>query len=1163
MPADFIPDNDFIPDAVAPAAPPIDPRIPASQASPTSQATADFIPDSQFQSDEEKYGTPMEMAKTFGEGMVKGVPFLGGAVLKGLQKLGLESSDEVIQTREDVNPGLSLTGQAVTTGLGLFLAPEARVVEGAAAALKAAQAGGKAVEIAEAAAALAKAKSVLTAADAINPISAISKVGAQVGSQLAERIVTKEAATVAGRVLQKAPVAFASAGLEGAIFSGGTVVNDLTLGHPDLTGQQILAEVGGGALIGGGLGILGMGVSEGAKALKNRFLSKGAEEVALGQSIGSKAQAVEDFEKPVWYHGTSGEFKDFGNKPTFFTPDAEAASNYASRTGEGAPNVRPVKMRPGKSINLTDAIENAADETGNFDPESVIQQMMPELKKAGVRYVEFDHPPGIFGESKGYKTKVSLFPEEDVIGAFQGQAGKAPSSMDDMRRMVEEASAIAPLENMPQRAALDEGEKFLADLKFKVHPLQAESLENKAVRREYLAELEMGKSADAKTMSAYEGHQKRELKDVLGKSITGIAPEGTQVTDDAVKGGNRVVEAFTTNYNAEKKALAPDFERFDKAALSRVELPDQIVSKIEEAIPGVSQYMQYVDDKLVLPKYDATMGFSKKVYGAVRDLVDAANREDLTFGKLRNVRESIRTNYLDSIPKPKDQMQIDRIRKGMMDLLQEHVEKTEPDLAVREVFKKYAVNEQNRAIIESIFGGKIGDRVTFGKQIKPERVLDNLFRDTVTVKAAKAILGSDFDVALADYMSKHVGEFTDATKNGFSSNKFGSFLRNKDASLAEAFAEKPQVLKRIEAATTRMQILPDAPSANPSGSGFVVLDAAHKIGLLGKAASYVYNPKSALTDAAHWAAGKFGASMDANRATILKNEILAGKTRAQAEEALKNKLSKWGILGQLAEQADKAAAKIESGARSVFREAAVPAKAGAAISKALTREEVQENREKDIKEFEKKSAKIMALANDPDILLRKLDENTKDLSEHAPNVTASMQKTSAAVVSYLAQKLPKPVDIKPLSAPWKPSATEISLFNHYYSVLEKPHSVFEMIKTGTLTPVAVDAISKVYPDYYRAVNRALMDQITSQKDRIPYRTRLMLSMFSQSDLDPSTTPRSMAMNQINTQGPSGKSDNQQAAKMQGAVKPTQKGLAGLSKISEAATSPQKAVITRK
>lgn len=99
---DFIPDSKFVPDQTAGA------------------QTSDFIPDDQFVSDDDKYGSPGQMAVSALEGFGRGATF---GVSTGIEKaLGVKPED--IAAREKVNPGSALFGEAAS-----FIVPGAPEAE--------------------------------------------------------------------------------------------------------------------------------------------------------------------------------------------------------------------------------------------------------------------------------------------------------------------------------------------------------------------------------------------------------------------------------------------------------------------------------------------------------------------------------------------------------------------------------------------------------------------------------------------------------------------------------------------------------------------------------------------------------------------------------------------------------------------------------------------------------------------------------------------------------------------------------------------------------------------------------------------------------------------------------------------------------------------------
>jgi hypothetical protein len=164
-------------------------------------------------------------------------------------------------------------------------------------------------------------------------------------------------------------------------------------------------------------------------------------------------------------------------------------------------------------------------------------------------------------------------------------------------------------------------------------------------------------------------------------------------------------------------------------------------------------------------------------------------------------------------------------------------------------------------------------------------------------------------------------------------------------------------------------------------------------------------------------------------------------------------------------------------------------------------------------------------AQNPSGLIDKLENGTAALYPHAPQITASLHQAAVNAVGYLSSKIPVP-DRKPLSPEWQPSPAEISKFNRHYDAIQDPTILLKQMQAGTLSLESLDAVRSVYPKLYQQMSEALVDRMSRIKGRIPYRTRLMLSMFLGEDLDHSTDPRAVMANQARINSPSLQRDNQ-------------------------------------
>ncbi len=681
---------------------------------------------------------------------------------------------------------------------------------------------------------------------------------------------------------------------------------------------------------------------------------------------------------------------------------------------------------------------------------------------------------------------------ENAIAASENPTLHVPGSLEDIAKRVETGKNLGFSEELPQKAALLDAEQILAgESQFPAHELQTKSLESPFVRDYYKTFLEGG-TKEAQDMQAYEAFQKKEGTKLVNKFIQEISPE-TKLTDDAVDGGNKLIKAFSDQYEEEKSALKPLFKEFDSKAVTSVGDPELILKKIDEAVPEASNFIHKSPEGYSIVKYDSGMPISKETHGVLKDLVGQLNKENLTIGELRNVREAMRdkVNFLTS---PRTANEISSLRKSLLDVIQTEIEKVSPDAAVRDTFRRYAINEENRKIMEKIFGGSISDKASFAKEIKPEDVLSKLFSNTVSIQAAKSILGENFKPAAANYLSQNVAKFTDAAKNGFSSNKLASLLKAKAPELEEALSQNPEQLAKLRAITDKLRILPDSPSVNPSGTAKTSL--LQKIQGLGG-----YLTPHGLANIPGHVIQAVGKHIEGTRQINTINDILAGKG---TQDQLLNKQTQYGAFAKIERMSQDTARKVGSGAKAIFN-AESPIK-GTIIQK-LTPEEEQ-------KKFEKLSSKIKDMSSNFQVGVDSLESATKDLHGIAPGISASLNTAAARATQFLAQKLPAQEPSSPFTEPYKPSKAELSKFNRYYAAVEKPISLLSQIKEGTLTKEGMEAVQTVYPKLYSQMQNAVMDQVTTKMAKdpnsVPYSTKLMLSMFTGNDMTNSLKPSNIS-----------------------------------------------------
>lgn len=660
------------------------------------------------------------------------------------------------------------------------------------------------------------------------------------------------------------------------------------------------------------------------------------------------------------------------------------------------------------------------------------------------------------------------------------QTGAQATTFQDIADKVRAAKASGQSIDLPQKAVLDDAISRVA-MDNPVHPLQLKSLESQSSRDMYNTYKEMpGKEGDA--LRDYEAVQKNELVEKTGKAISSLSPAEVP-TPDAAEGGKRAIKAFTDQYQAEKKELGPIFNKLKTEKLGESgEILNGAVTAMTDAVPGVSKMFKVAGEDLSVLPYKTAWGIDKATYSAVKEAVESLKENPGDFESLANIRRGL-DQHVDIMAQGQAPGQIRAIKASLMDFMQDAVQKASPDTQVRDAFKRWAVNEQERGVIEKTFGASVGS-AEFGavSKVKPEMIGDKIFANTAAVQAAKNILSPEkFNEVLANWLSEAKAAATD--KGAFSSNKFGSFLKKNQDALRLAFKDNPGGLQGLNDLATIMRVLPDSASINPSGTAKTLL------GML-KTIPHNITWEGVVASGFQKILGKAERQMQLSH---LSDE-LAGKS-AEVEG-----------LSLIERTANKATRAINSGASSIFSDAPGAAKtAGVAIT-------AQERRDG----HDKASERLAELTASPEKLIDKMSADTAALSHVAPKTAEAVQSSMLRATQFLKAKLPQGPPKTPLGHTYKPSDAELAKWHKYFSAVDSPTDALHAVARGTIVPETMEALSVVYPKLLQEMQLTVTDKMTdavSKKKLIPYRTKLALSMFLGSDMVPSLNAQSMLANQ--------------------------------------------------
>lgn len=703
---------------------------------------------------------------------------------------------------------------------------------------------------------------------------------------------------------------------------------------------------------------------------------------------------------------------------------------------------------------------------------------------------------------RGAKAK-AVVPEGAIAPVVDvpGGVGKKPTSLQEMEERVAQAKKFGgqtDINELPQKAEAQEAVSRIGPLmEFPVTDMQLGSLDSQDLRNEFKTLVEVpGKNGEI--LRNYQGAQKKELSNMLENTINKIAPDYVPTTD-AQEAGERAAELFTKQIQSTRDALGPAFEKIKASPLEDTNhLPGVIDYLTNEkatpyANPKLANMFDTSGDALKIKPYKTNMGIDKATYNAVSQAVEALEENPKNFQNLIDIRKGL-SQHVDVTKLGDAAKEVAGAKAAMMDYIQDAVQKTAPEMQVREVFKKWAQNEQAAQMIEKKFGAEIGSGNfrSLAKGKADEAILKKIFTDSETVNAVRQILpDQDFKKMLSDYLAIAKNDVTD--KGVFSSNKFASYLKRHQYALNEAFKDDATSLTKMKDALTLLRIFADDTPINPSGTAKTLIQSLLSGGI---------DPFEHMKNLGEYA----------------KTQLAELKTAREINKKLGAQQEDNSKLSMLQNMMKKVNTRIEEGAKGIYEGGAGR---GAALSLGTHLSE---------KEYDKLVKRINEVSSNPQLMIDHLGSATASLHNAAPNITQGVHTSMVSGVAFLNSKMPRPPTELPLSHQWTPSINQRAQFQQYYAAVNDPVSALKQVKAGRLTNETMEALQAVHPQLLSEMRSQVIRHMDLERaKKLPYAQKLSLAKFLGQPLDSSMTPQAIQSNQQSLMNPSLSNQTTQAA----------------------------------
>lgn len=166
--------------------------------------------------------------------------------------------------------------------------------------------------------------------------------------------------------------------------------------------------------------------------------------------------------------------------------------------------------------------------------------------------------------------------------------------------------------------------------------------------------------------------------------------------------------------------------------------------------------------------------------------------------------------------------------------------------------------------------------------------------------------------------------------------------------------------------------------------------------------------------------------------------------------------------------------------------------------------------EKDQKRLE---ASLARLRDNPTDLLN----SNSSVAHYLPDHAAAIGQSSMNAINILNQAKPKTTQGEPLDDPIEPTQQQKDDYLRNLTIAQIPLSVLAHAKNGTIRASDVQMLKGLYPRLYNKLSAELVGAMLNHKaagEKIPYRTKMGISIFLGQPMDSTLTPMGIQMRQV-------------------------------------------------